>query len=842
MPARPPGARPEILAPAGDDESLTAALKAGADAVYFGLAEGFNARARAENFTLAALPETVRRIHRHGARAYVTLNTLVFDSELPAVARILERVAGAGVDAILVQDPAVALLARELAPGLEVHASTQMTLSSAEGMALAKELGLTRVVLPRELSLEEIQRLRAGTDIELEVFVHGALCMSWSGQCLTSEAWGGRSANRGQCAQSCRLPYDLLVDGVEHPLGEVAYLLSPRDLAAWPHVPRLIDLGIASLKIEGRQKGPQYVMTAVEAYRKAVDRALAKAPRLLEPAEESALQVSFSRGFSSGFFDGVDHQRLVDGRFPKHRGLFLGTVESVAAGDVLVRLDPAAVAPSPGDGVVFDAGRPDTDEAGGPIFGVTPADRGACRLRFGRPGPDLSRVRPGQRVWKTSDAALARRVQQELRAPLEAPARPLALVVSGRAGAPLRLTATGNGHIVTAESDSVLAPAVGAGLDAALLEAKLGRLGGTGWRLESLDGSGLDAGLHLPVSELNGLRRSIVAELERRAVAVAEAVPPRIRAAGLDADDIVGRLLERLPGAPGASEPGAPVLRPLCRTDAQLDAVLELGFPEVELDWMEMVGLETAVARARAAGLRVTIATVRVQKPGEEGYDRRIARLEPDGLLVRHWGALEWFRRGGAGTAHRPVLHGDFSLNAANAVTARFLLERGLSDLTPAHDLDAAQLGTMLSRVDPARVVVVLHHHIATFHTEHCVYAHLLSEGRDFRTCGRPCEERAVALRDRTGDEHPVVVDVGCRNTVFNARAQSAAAHVPDLLARGVRTFRVEFVRETREEARVVLEAGRDLLAGRIAPGEAAKRAGAVERFGVTSGTLRVLA
>src|SRR5690606_12492131 len=203
--------RPELLAPAGDLDSLKAALAAGADAVYFGLDEGFNARARASNFPLDTLEETVGRIHRANARAYLTLNTLVFESELPLLEPVLRRVAEAGVDALIVQDPAVMLLARALCPELELHASTQMTLSSAEGLRFARTLGVTRAVVPRELSVAELERLSGQTDMELEVFIHGALCMSWSGQCLTSEAWGGRSANRGQCAQSCRLPYTLIV-------------------------------------------------------------------------------------------------------------------------------------------------------------------------------------------------------------------------------------------------------------------------------------------------------------------------------------------------------------------------------------------------------------------------------------------------------------------------------------------------------------------------------------------------------------------------------------------------------------------------------------------------------
>lgn len=834
VPAEPPRgagrARPEILAPAGDEESLAAALAAGADAVYFGLADGFNARARAGNFPLASLPQVVERLHRAGARGYLTLNTLVFEPELERVESILREVARAGVDAILVQDPAVALLAREVAPGVEVHASTQMTVSSPEGVQFACDLGMTRVVAPRELSLEELSILIRNSPLEVEVFIHGALCVSWSGQCLTSEAWGGRSANRGQCAQSCRLPYDLVVDGEVRDLGETAYLLSPRDLAGWRHVPELLRLGVASLKIEGRQKGATYVATAVQAYRAARDRAGDGA--LLDPGQVEAMATSFSRGFSSGFFAGSDHQTLVDGRFPKHRGLLVGLVTAVRDHEVTLASTLPGPALRPGDGVVFDGGRPEAEEPGGPIHETIDHPDGSRVLRFGSPGPDLSRVAPGQRVWKTSDAQVSGDVRRLLRAGDPRVRSPLHMEVSGSRGGALVVVARGPDGEVVARSTSTLTEARGGGLDATILEAKLGRLGETRWELTSLGRDGLEPGLHLPVRELNEVRRALVDRLDAVA-APAAAVPEEAPAGAL------ARLYSRLTaGAPAGAAAGAPRLLALCRTMDQLDAVIASGLSEVELDWMELVGLERAVDRARGAGLHVRIATLRVQKPGEAGYDTRMERLAPDSLLVRHWGALEYFRRGGGAGGAPPELHGDFSLNVANALTARYLLERGLATITPAHDLDAAQLFAMAERLDPGRITIPLHHHMPTFHTEHCVYAHLLSQGRDFRTCGRPCEERSVSLRDRTGQEHPVIVDVGCRNTVFNAKAQSAASLVPRFLAVGFRRFRVEFVRETGAEAGEVLETYRGLLAGTLTAAMSLSRVRAMERFGVTGGTL----
>ncbi|MCB9736444.1 MAG: U32 family peptidase [Deltaproteobacteria bacterium] len=836
--------RPEILAPAGDHASLTAALASGADAVYFGLDDGFNARARAVNFATDDLADIVAAVHRAGARAYVTLNTLVFEAELPVLEGLLRKIAASGVDALIVQDPAVCLLARAVCPQLELHASTQMTVSSPEAARFAKGLGVSRVVVPRELSTDEIAAFARGTDVELEVFVHGALCMSWSGQCLTSEAWGGRSANRGQCAQSCRLPYGLDVDGARRDLGDVKYLLSPRDLAGHRAVPALAEAGVASLKIEGRLKGPAYVHTAVSGLRRWVD-AVAAGPDATAGAEGALatdlaeMHRVYSRGFSDGFLMGTDHQSLVDGRHPKHRGAMLGRVVAVAGRAVTVRRadefrilgqpPEAALAPARGMGVVFDLGDPEAaDEPGGPLFDVAPTGDG-FRLVFGDPGPDLRRVPVGARVWVTGDPAPEARAQKLVTG---APPRgrvPATLVVAGEAGEPLRATLEAGGQAASGATASALTAADGAGLDAALLESKLGALGGTPFALAGLDATALAPGLFVPSSELKALRRELAAALDAQVAAG----PAR----ALAADPALPGLLASLP-APAPRDGDAPRLVPLCRLDAQLDAVIAAGLPEVELDWMEMVGLGRAVARAREAGLRVTIATTRVQKPGEEGYDRRIAKLAPDAVLVRHWGGVMAFAQGqGEGGLPRPArVHGDFSLNVTNSVTARHLLGLGLDTLTASHDLDEAQLMGLLAGVPRGRVAVTLHHHIPTFHTEHCVYAHLLSDGRDFKSCGRPCEAHRVSLVDPKGLAHPVIVDVGCRNTVFEARAQSAAALVPRLVDAGVARFRVELVRETAAETAVVLGAYAALLRGELTSREAVAKVGVHEQFGVVRG------
>jgi putative protease len=834
---------PEILAPAGTEEAFAAALASGADAVFFGLSEGFNARARSTAFDLEGLPELVRRAHRANTKVYLTLNTLVFENELATLERVLRGVVASGVDALIVQDPAVAFVARRLSPAIRLHASTQMTISSPEGALFAATLGISRVVLPRELSTREIALFTSESPLESEVFVHGALCMSWSGQCLTSEAFSERSANRGQCSQACRMPYEAIVDGERRELGDKRYLLSPEDLAAHDALPELMQAGVHSLKIEGRYKGPAYVSTAVDSWRNwrdALLRGVTDEDRARLQRDIERTRLTFSRGGSVGFLHGDDHQTLVVATTPKHRGLGLGEVSEVRSRSVLVKFTAASSARElvrPGVGVKFElVGRSDAEHdpenaPGGPVFSVRSPRAGVLELGFGKPGPDLARVRPGDAVRLTSDPELTRDSERRLAQPVSGRI-PLELVVEGSAGELLRVTGTatplGRALVARVTSASRLEPArSGSGLDGALLTDKLGALGGSAFRLEALDAARLAPGLHLPVSELKTLRRELVEQLERdlqessRAEPAAEPCLPSLRhELSLSTTEYIG--------------PAEIV--PLCRSEEQLEAVIASGFgagDEVELDWMEMVGLARAVERARSAGLRVTLATVRVQKPGEEAFDRRLSGLSPDGVLVRHWGALMHFSQ--QRDARELSVHGDFSLNVTNSLTAHHLLALGLRSVTASHDLNRAQLLELLRAVPRGRVALTLHHHIPTFHNSHCVYAHLLSSGRDYRSCGRPCEEHRIALRDYAGHEHPVVVDVGCRNTVFNATAQSAAPLVPELLELGVRRFRVELVWERAEEVTRTLVAYRKLLRGELSPAAVLEAASVHERYGVTT-------
>jgi len=826
-PASP--AAPELLAPAGDEACVRAAVENGADAVYFGLDAGFNARARATNFRPEQLPDLMRTLHLRGLKGYATLNTLVFADEWGAFDRTVDAVAEAGVDAVLVQDVGAALRIRAAWPGLALHASTQMTLTSAETVALAEALGMERVVLARELALDEIGRIRRDTAMPLEVFVHGALCVAYSGQCLTSESLGGRSANRGQCAQACRLPYDLLCDGRDVDLGPQRYLLSPQDLAASALVPDLVAAGVAALKIEGRLKTPEYVANVTRHYRLAIDAAVAGRPVAFTPRDFEELELSFSRGFSPGWLGGCDHKRLVPATSSAKRGVRLGTVTEVRRGRVVVELAAGlAGGVKRGDGVAFDSGATSDDATGGRVYEIFAGGRsltdavatGRVELAFGQGAVDLAAVRPGQTVWKTDDPQLTARLRKSFAGAALRRRQPVDLHATVAPGAPLRVTArTATGVAVTVETACPAAEATKHPLDAEVLRGQLGRLGGTAFEVRALvaDVAGKPM---LPFSVLGELRHELVRRLEAAVTAVAAregrpAPPPR-----------------ETTGPERAAPDPLPSLHVLVRSLEQLRAVVELGERSIHAEFADIRQVREAVAIARAAGAALAVATPRIQKPDEMGIFRALAKHEPDAVLVRNWAGLTFFRDAGL-----PVI-GDFSLNVANETTAAFFLDAGCRRVTASYDLNREQLLGLVAAADPGGLEVVVHQRMPLFHMEHCVFCAVLSPGTDKTNCGRPCDEHVVQLRDRIGVAHPLTADVGCRNTLWNAVPQSAAEAVPALLARGVRHFRVEILDESPAELGRVVRAYRDLLAGRTTGRDVWRELNAANRVGVTRGTL----
>jgi putative protease len=903
---------PELLAPAGNWDALRAAVANGADAVYFGV-EAFNARLRAANFQRQQLPELMHWLHQRGVKGFLTVNVLIFPDELEDAAQLVLEASAAGVDALIVQDIGLARLARNLVPQLAIHGSTQMSITSAAGVAQAAALGCERVVLARELTLRDLSRIQGQLAerrlaMPLEMFVHGALCVAYSGQCLTSEALGQRSANRGECAQACRLPYQLIVDGQERDLGDQRYLLSPQDLAAWELLPQLVEIGIASLKIEGRLKDASYVAAVTDAYRRSLDQTKAAADRqghgqihgqgkgqekdkdqdqeqtdlaaeaadaaLSPPESDQAvaeacanLELSFSRGLGQGWLQGVNHRQLVHGRWSKKRGPLIGQLEKIEpSGWWLLRCSRQL---RPGHGLVFEAPSPDPllppEEIGGRVMAVERRRPGLLALRLGPGRLDASRLRPGAPCWLSSDPLLERQWQRQANAPTPPIAKPLTLAVRGQLNQPLELIliAVANQELpspLVLRSQLPLAAATGSGLDRQRLEAQLGRLGGSGWRLASLQ-LDLPDNLFLPVAELNRLRRQLVAELAElitsapaststSASASASVAPsswvssdlPSLQSAQLSTAGQPDGYPATWTAKASASGPASPLnpagaepaLHVLVRSLQQLEALQGLPLRSVIAELEQPRELREAVAIGRGCwpdGL--WLAGARITRPDEAWSLEPLLRAEPSGYLVRNADQLERL------TPVAPCI-GDFALNVANPLTAAWFLDHwGLQRITASYDLALPQLLQLVAGCPSGSLEVTVHQHMPLFHMEHCLFCAFLSDGHDHTDCGRPCEQHKVLLRDRSGAEHPLRADLGCRNTLFNARAQTAAEALPQLRKAGVGHLRLELLDETAAQAMLRVEQYLAALTGRLSGRELWRSEQLDSRLGVTRGSLK---
>ncbi|WP_025689637.1 peptidase U32 family protein, partial [Paenibacillus zanthoxyli] len=604
----------ELLAPAGDWDCMRAAVANGADAVYFGV-EKFNARARANNFQMDELPEIMAFLHSYGVKGFLTFNILVFENELSDAKELIDACIDAGVDAVIVQDLGLVKLIREISPDFPIHGSTQMTITSPEAVEFTKPFELERVVLGRENNLKQIRTIGDQARLPMEVFVHGALCVSYSGQCLTSEMWGGRSANRGECAQACRLPYDLVVDGEVKPMGDVSYLLSPKDLAAIDLLPELIQAGVTSFKIEGRMKSPEYVANVIGKYSKAIDRYFGG--RWAAPSKEEMreLQQSFSRGFTHGFLEGTNNKKLVDGTFPKSRGVYVGTVEQILRDGVVCRIEAPI---KRGDGIVFDAGDPTKKEEGGRIYDLR---RKCVKLEGeaqegwivdiipGRSDVSLSRLHIGDRIWKTNDPALDKMLRQTFET--EKPYRvfPVHVKAAGRAGEPLSTwwTDVQKGVTVRVDSELMLETANKRPMDAALLEEQFGRLGGTVFQLECLDAE-LEGGVIVPMRELNSIRRRAVELLAGERPKPPVYVKRAVEVYGDAAARGAGPVAPLRAGDPFTGG-GAAQLTALCRSLPQVQAALKAGVTFIYADFEFIKQFPAAVEAVRAAGGQIALAT-----------------------------------------------------------------------------------------------------------------------------------------------------------------------------------------------------------------------------------------
>ncbi len=760
--------KPELLLPVGNMAMCLAAIHHGADAVYFGV-PFFNARGRTTDFNLDELKEMIDLCHLYGVRTNLAFNVVIFQHEIPKVIELLQSILPLGPDALIVQDLGLASLIRQMAPHQRIHASTQMTVTNADAIKLLDDLKIDRFVLGRENSITDIQEIRSQTDKELEVFVHGALCVAYSGQCFTSESIGGRSANRGQCAQSCRLEYELYVDDVKKDMGEKKYLVSPKDLMGIAQIQDLKQAGVNSFKVEGRLKTPEYVASAAKNYREVLDGGELKLnQRKLE------LSTTYSRGFFSGWLNGVDHQNLVDGTFSAHRGLEIGQVIDLKKNTLLISSTEDLKA---GMGLLFVG----ASEVGSKIFKV---DKQGQHFNVELLGKSLN-LNKGMRVYLNSFEGLERELQRGWQAREFQKKIPLTMMCHGLLGEPLLVKAIDpEGREVYAQTISNLSAAQNRKLTENDLREELGSLGASAYKIESFE-CYLDENLFMNHKEIKEVRREIIEKLNSSRTSVKRSVLNQIESP------------QKI-----MSTAEATMLNVLLRTKEQVDGFLVAWDQGDFIQYSNLMGIiildfefgkdySVSIESLRQRKIPNAIATTRILKPREYHHLKTIIRCQPDFILVRNLGAIEFLQK-----ECSIQMIGDFSLNVTNSRSVEYLVEKGLKSLCTSYDLNQTQLIALIDHTQASHLEVTLHQYMPEFHMEHCVFAAFLSKGHSFKDCGKPCERHEVKLKDPYGHWHHLKADQECRNTFFKATPQSASFLIQELKSKGVKSLRFEALNE----------------------------------------------
>ena len=783
---------PELLAPAGSLDAVRAALANGADAVYLG-AERFNARDEGAQLTLEEVGQACRLAHERGRRIYLTLNILLKPAELADALVFLGDAIDHGVDAAIVQDVGLVRLIQQVYPGFEIHGSTQMTVHDESGARVMQELGVVRVVLARENTLDDIRAIRAAVpDLGLETFIHGALCISYSGQCYMSGMISERSANRGSCAQSCRKDYVLtdLANGAELDRG---FLISAKDLAATDHLADIAEAGVVCLKVEGRKKRPEYVATVTHGYRTFLDR-LADGDRAAPlPKEVEPLTQIYSRGFTGGMYGGRAGRDYVTRSHPDNRGRELGVVVGHAGRELIVQGNSPLM---PGDGVGFEA----PDARGGASVGFTVAEVRS----LGRDGdlhrqaitlPSRLTVGDGWRVVRSYEAALIARARASYAA-LPAGVRQnktgLDIRVFGSAGGPLKAVFHADGETVTVRSEITLAPAARRALDVAALREQLGRLGETPFVLGALESDALAPGLFLPVSELNHVRQQAVDELLQRRDWAHQAIVADRRAL-IDAA-IVVRHADTPHGAGTgdtvATTPYELIASVFTLDDARIAAAA--GATTVVLDPFlrhptpPVTRVKALAEELHAQGIVLRLRTPSIVRP----EDRRAMQKWLDlalPMVSGHLGLVAELARAG-----RDVV-ADYAVNCFNQHTAAELFRLGARRVMLSLELTTDEMLAVSAPWEGTGFDVFLYGRPEGMTIEHCVLSAAFD--RAPTTCRDLCVQKHpnVQLTDPAGYSFAVATDSACRNRLLHSRPVEGGEYLPRLWRGGLRNYHLVF-------------------------------------------------
>ena len=759
----------ELLAPAGTMENFMAALESGADAIYLG-GKVFNARAHAANFGIDELREAVRLAHILDVSVYVTVNILIGDTELKDLEQYIKDLDSIGVDAIIVQDLAVAEIAKRVAPNIHLHGSTQMTAATLDAVRFYESLGFTRVVLARELSLKELQHICKHCKAEIEVFVHGALCVCYSGQCLMSSFIGGRSGNRGACAQPCRLPYELLDSKGESVLPKhEAYLLSPKDLNYSEHMNELVAAGVTSFKVEGRMKKVSYVRQVIGTYREILDEAS------IHENQRKALASGFNRGFSTDYLEDTVGRQMMTVVAPNHQGKPIGE-SYTKKGEVYLSLTEP----------IEQGSLVKILQSNGSVTYYTVDDEWTCvsdTLYKGRPAEGLA---VGQLYLASTPKNTKSRGLQEFTRKYDMSVY-LSVGSNGETNYTELTAILDSGLSVTVTNEYV--PAIANKVPTSLekVTEQLGRLGNTLFRLSYVDIP--DSPYMWPASVLNALRRDAVTALETalithhveswQALQVTGDVDYDFKAQhelSYDTCPMISARVDEIDGVKAAIAGGAQKIvfggDRLSRTPYALSVYDE-------------------VARLCAqSDVICTFATPRVVKDDEvEAYTHTleaIVQAHPDSISIHVPQALLWLRELG----YTGAIEADTGLNIFNTPTLHFWEQLHISCVNPSQELTLKQI-TELAKHSHVPIETMIHGYAEMMISEYCAIASFVGTGSKVN-CPMPCVKEAYSLKDRKGEIFPIRTDPYCRMHIMNSHEMDMRAYVPMLLQKGISILRVD--------------------------------------------------
>ena len=792
----------ELLAPVGSFEALKAAVQNGANAVYLG-GKDFGARASANNFDRDELKEAVKYAHIRGVQVFVTTNTLRKENEIEDFLEYAKFLYDIDVDAIILQDIGMARLIKRELPDFELHASTQMVAHSLEDVKYLESVGFDRVVLAREVTVEEIKYICDNCKADIEVFVHGALCVCYSGQCLMSSMIGNRSGNRGRCAQPCRQRYEL----IDVYTGEVVnsngdYLLSPRDLNAIEEIDKVIDAGVHSLKIEGRMKRPEYVATVIDGYRKTIDEYLATNKLNVSDETINDLYTIFNRKFTKGLLLGDVGKDMMNSQLPNNQGLYVGTVVDYNKKAKRLKIKLANTLKK-GDGINLGGGTIGRIIKNGNIETIGYKGE-TIELDF------VGEARKGQIVFKTSDSELMDRVQATFTQDKEFVKNIIDAKITIKLGQkPILTLKDRHSNEATIEGDKIVEEAMKVALSKEKVETQLRKLGNTPYELELLEIE-LDDNVSLPISLLNQMRRDCIELLNKERISIKNR-------------KYKNKTIKYKPVQYNRNKQQEISVK--VKNLEQLESALECGVDRIYYE--DTNTIDKAMSLAMKYNKKVIYSAPRIIRNKEYNHLAKANNAGVESVQVGNYGSIDYFKD--------KKLNIDYYLNAFNSETINYYKEIGADTLCISQELNINEIKETIKYTD-INIESVVYGYTPLMITEYCPMGVIVRDCKKDKRVSK-CKESIYALRNSKGDEFRVSQDIFCRSTIYNSNVTCMLDNLYELHEIGINVLRLDFTLEDKETVKEVIEAYQEVLSNDYKLGtKATKLYNKLDEKGTTAG------